>query len=97
VKFSLLERFHGPTVSGANAISHAQRAMFVVNTQRSGPKYSKSELFSTRLFYHRSLRRDHLSGIVDRDVIAFRTHFEVALVESDDRRAMADGHDRCLR
>ena len=60
------------------------------------------QFFSTaspfkRIFRHRSLRRHDLSGIVDRYVIAFRTHFEVALVESDDRRTMADGHDRRLR
>jgi hypothetical protein len=50
-----------------------------------------------RLFRHRSLCRHPLRGIADREVIAFRAHFEVALVKSDDRRAMADGHDRRLR
>src|SRR5271169_136985 len=48
------------------------------------------------LFRHWSLCRHHLRGIADREVIAFRAHFEVALVKADDRRAMADGHDRRL-
>jgi hypothetical protein len=38
-----------------------------------------------------------LSGIADRDVIAFRVHFEVALGKSDDCRAVTDGHYRRLR
>jgi hypothetical protein len=50
-----------------------------------------------RLLRHRSLCRHHLRGIADREVIAFPAHFEVALVKADDRRAMADGHDRRLR
>jgi hypothetical protein len=37
-----------------------------------------------RISRRRSLCRRDLSGIADRDVIAFGTHFEVALVESDD-------------
>ena len=51
----------------------------------------------TLVFRHRSLCRHHLRGIADREVIAFPAHFEVALVKADDRRAMADGHDRRLR
>ena len=35
--------------------------------------------------------------IVQREMIAFRIHFEVALVEPNQRGAVADGHDRCLR
>src|ERR1700751_4527638 len=44
-----------------------------------------------------SLRLYALSGIADRDVIAFWIHFEVALVKSDDCRAVTDGHYRRLR
>jgi hypothetical protein len=50
-----------------------------------------------RLFRHRSLCRHHPRRIADREVIAFPAQFEVALVKADDRRAMADGHDRRLR
>jgi hypothetical protein len=38
-----------------------------------------------------------LRGIAQREVIIFRNHFEVALVEPNHCRAMADGHDRRIR
>jgi len=41
-----------------------------------------------------SLRRHYLGGLAQREAAGFRAHFEVALMESDHCRTMADRHDR---
>ena len=58
-----------------------------------------------RVFFVRNTGRLHLSlrgrhdprRIAQCGMIAFRTHFEVALVELNHSGAVADGHDRRLR
>ena len=62
---------------------------------RAHPRRPRSGCRSCRLAA--SFRGGGFDGFAQGEVIAFRRHFEMAMVKRGERRAMTDGHDRGLR